>query len=800
MAEYEKKESEKDDSDKDILEDAKKGLQACIDEQGTERQKMEDDLRFCTLDQWPAEIRRERENDLENGPRPCLTIDKINQYIVQVVNDFRQGKPGINVRPMDDEADVETAKVLKGIVRNIEDQSNADIAYATAVESAAKIGVGYFRITTEYLPDSFNEQEIFIKPIPNSFSVYLGEHIMPDGSDCKEAFIVDSMSVEEFKEKYPDKKWKAAEFDGLGDKVDFWHTGERVTLLEYFCLEKIDQTLLYLADNTTISQEDYDKWPPEAGARPSIKSTRAGFKEQLKWSKLTGCDVLEKRDLPGKYIPIVEVIGRESHIDGRRILWGLVRPAKDSLRMYNYFASTITEKMGLAPKAPLVGAVGQFATHAEKWKKANRVNYSYLEYDPIDINGNAIPAPQRQGPTPMEAALLHQMQVIEHDVQTSLGMFKAAVGETESQQSGRALLALQKQSDTGTYHFGANGGISIRHGGRIIIDMIPHYYDTKTVKRILGEDGSVQTVQIDPNQAEAHKKDGIQSIYNPGVGKYDVSITVGPSYNTKRMETAATLTEVLKGNPQLMGIMGDLFFRSLDFPYSDQIAERMKMMLPPQLQQGANPAALLAQAQQKMKLIGEEMQKIQQENVQLKAGAQVKMAEVQVDAQAKDKQHQLNAAAEKAAHQLKVNQAQEEAQFNIWKAKLEASTKIEVAEIASKTTLTEAAMKAETDANLELSMALKQGPEGQDVGPMSVKIPEIPVKPLDKLAALHQQGMDQHNQSMGQLGVYLQQLVDLQQQTLKAILAPKSVSLGDLSFGKDGNPTGATVNSRPMIN
>src|SRR3972149_3089173 len=250
--------------------------------------------------------------------------------------------------------------------------------------------------------------------------------------------------------------------------------------------------------------------------------------------KMTGVEILEQRDLPGKYIPIVEVIGRESWVDGKRILWGLVRPAKDSLRMYNYFASTITEKMGLAPNAPFIGAVGQFATAGDRWRKANRVNYAVLEYDAIDVNGNAVAAPQRQGATPMEVALLNQMQVIEHDVQTSLGMFKAATGESESQQSGRAILALQRESDTGTYHFGANLGVSIRHTGRIIVDMIPHYYDTKRIVRIIGDDGEIKTAQLDPEQDVAHREvqgqgGAIQSIYNPGVGKYDVSITVGPS-------------------------------------------------------------------------------------------------------------------------------------------------------------------------------------------------------------------------------------------------------------------------------
>jgi len=171
------------------------------DDESDERAKMMDDLKFCTLDQWPDDIRREREADIENGPRPCLTIDKINQYIVQVVNDVRQGKPGINVRPQDDAADIQTAKILKGLIRNIEDQSKADIAYATAIENAAKMGLGFFRVLAEYTaPDSF-DQELFIKALPNTFAVYLGHHVMPDGSDAEEGWIVESMAVGDFKEK-----------------------------------------------------------------------------------------------------------------------------------------------------------------------------------------------------------------------------------------------------------------------------------------------------------------------------------------------------------------------------------------------------------------------------------------------------------------------------------------------------------------------------------------------------------------------------------------------------------------------
>lgn len=736
---YESEAENNKSPDEKTMEEARKYLKECIDDESGERAKMMDDLRFCTLDQWPADIRRERENDIENGPRPCLTIDKINQYIVQVVNDMRQGKPGINVRPQDDFADIQTAKLLKGLVRNIEDQSKADIAYATAGESAAKMGLGYWRVTTEYVSEDSFDQEIVIKPLPNTFSVYLGPHIMPDGSDAKHGFIVETMPLEKFKTEYPGKKYREEEFDDLGEHWAYWHSGETVTVVEYFCLKRERQMLYFLADGTTMSKADYDKWPEEAGPKPEKQNERAAFKEQLKWCKMTGVEILEQRDLPGKYIPIVEVIGRESWVDGKRILWGLVRPAKDSLRMYNYFASTITEKMGLAPKAPFIGAVGQFATSGDRWRKANRVNYAVLEYDAIDVNGNAVAAPQRQGATPLEAALLQQMQVIEHDVQTSLGMFKAATGESESQQSGRAILALQRESDTGTYHFGANLGVSIRHTGRIIVDMIPHYYDTKRIVRIIGEDGEIQTAQLDPEQDVASKQvteqgGAIQSIYNPGVGKYDVSITVGPSYNTKRMEAAATFVEMAKGSadPASAAVLRYLVMRNSDTAGADEAAKLLKSLLPPQALQAMDSKdpippqvqAQMAQMQAEGAQMKEGLQKLAQENMQLKAGTQADMAKIAATREAK--MAELALEREVQAAQIQMERERAEATIELERAKAVANLELErmkidagangevdaaIAKVASLATIHQAKVQAIFDKETAAREAVAEGEE-----------------------------------------------------------------------------------------
>lgn len=789
---YEEKANEQAEGaepDKDILEDARRYIKECVDEEEEQRAAMLDDLRFCALDQWPAEIRRDREADVENGARPCLTIDKINQYIVQVVNDMRQGKPGINVRPQDDAADVKTAQVLKGIVRNIEDQSNADIAYATAGENAAKIGLGYFRITTEYVSDDSFDQEIFIRPVPNTFSVYLSKHIMPDGSDAERGYVIESMPIETFRQKFPKAKYETEHFDDLNSSVaGYWRTKETITVVEEYCFKSEPVELLFLSDGTTISKEDYDAWPAKLEPKPGVQDRRTTYVKNLKWRKLTGCEVLDKRDLPGKYIPIVEVVGRETWVEGRRVMWGLVRPAKDSLRMYNYFASTITEKMGLAPKTPFIVAKGQIEGLEDKWKKANRTNFAYLEYNAIDVNGNAVPRPERQGAMPVEQALLHQMQVIEHDVQTSLGMFKAAVGETESQQSGRAILALQRESDTGTYHFGANLGVSIRHAGRIIVDLIPHYYDAKRVVRIIGEDGEVQTAHLDPTQDEAHRQvqgpGGLQSIYNPGVGKYDVSITVGPSYNTKRMEAAATFVELAKGaDPVSAAILHYLTIKNSDFNGSEEASKMMKAILPAPVLKAISPEggapvppevqAQMQQMGQKMQMMAQEGQKLQAENQQLKTGAQTKMAQVQADREEAVARFQLDKENQDRAAQLAREKAQADFELQKWKAEQEAGLKMRQTSFEQKA--------REQDMQHQHMTKLAGDPNYKDVA----MLPQV----MEGLQAM-----------TGSITDALGKLVELQAQTLtvaKASLAaferPKSVAISDVRKNGDGTITGARI-------
>ena len=655
-----------------ILDDSREGLQACIEAESNLRDLMKDDLRFSALDQWPEDIRSQRENDIVNGPRPCLTVDQINQYITQVSNEMRANRPSIKTRPVDDVADPDTAKVFQGLVRHIEDQSSAQIAYETAGDSAVTIGLGFFRITTDYVsPDSF-DQEILVKRIPDAFSVYLADHKMPHGSDAEKAWIFEQVAIEKFKREHPKAKISEQDFAGLG-VMPVWLTKDTVTVCEYFYKEYVKKELLFLADGRTVFRDEYE----ETEDKTEITGSRESNEVVVKWCKHTGCEVLDERTLKGKYIPVIEVVGKEKFVEGRRMLWGLVRPAKDSLRAFNYWISALTEKMALAPKAPWVGAVGQFATHGDRWDKANVINYAKLEYDAIDINGNAVPAPRRQEPIQMEPAMAAMLQMMQNNVKSSLGMYKASVGESESQQSGKAILALKRESDTGTMHFGENLSISVAHAGRIIVDLIPHYYDTKRILRILGEDGQPETVQIDPNQREPKREvmdatGRIKRIYNLGVGKYDVTVTVGPGYTTSRQEAATVMTELANSSadPISAAIMRYGAIKNSDFHGSDEIVRMLKAMLPPQIQpqQGEEPIPASAmqqitQLQQAGQQIQMQAQELAQENQKLKSGEQSAMAKIQMQAEIDRAQLQLKAQAQEEELRLEREKAEAEIQL-----------------------------------------------------------------------------------------------------------------------------------------
>lgn len=560
----------------------------CVEAESKNRERALEAIRFRDLDQWPEKIRKLREDDPE-GARPCLTVDKLNQYVNQVKNDQRQNRPAVKVRPVDDKGDMEVAEVFQGIIRHIEDTSKADQAYDTGFEHAVDGGFGYWRILTDFTDEKSFEQDILIKRIRNRFSVYLDpDRQEPDGSDAKYGFVTEWIDREEFKATWPNKDPIDWETEGKDEKLKDWVTKEKVRIAEYFHYENVKKKLLLLSDGQVVLEDDLEKVQQQAqlaGIELTVIKERDTTIRQVKWSKVSGKEELEKKDWAGKWIPIVEVIGNEIDVEGERRLSGMIRAGMDAQRIHNYAASSFVENVALAPKAPFIAAEGQLEGHENDWKTANRRNIPVLQYKPIDLNGQPVPPPIRQPMPGISAGWQQVLQNTEHDIQASLGMYAASVGEPSNEKSGKAIMARQREGDTATFHYIDNLSRSIRHTGRILVDLIPKIYDTARVARILGEDGTPDMARLNPEQPQAVVKTAAGKIYNLHVGKYDVTVSVGPAYTTKRQEAAEWMSQMVQSKPELLNVIGDVMFRNFDLPGSDEIAGRLKKILPPELQE-----------------------------------------------------------------------------------------------------------------------------------------------------------------------------------------------------------------------
>lgn len=581
-------------SKKDFLATARKRFQIACEAFDKERKWQLDDVKFAAGSpdngwQWPTEVLNARQGTAGKPPRPTLTINKIPQHIRLVTNEQRQNRPAIKVLPVDDKSDPEVAEILNGIVRHIEAMSDADVAYDIAGECQVKSGEGYWRVVTEFCDEMSMDQDIYIKQIRNPFSVYMdpdGLRKDSTGRYIDWAFITDPITKEEFKRQYPEAQ--QTDWGDLGEGDDQrWLTNDKVVVAEYFYVELETVSIVQWADGSVTRKGE------TPGLAPMLKDGKQVEREatvrKVKWCTMSGLETLKERDWPGKYIPVVRIVGNEDEVEGEFIVSGIVRNAKDPQRMVNYWTSQEAELLALAPKAPFVGAKGQFENFESNWQAANTENFAYLEYNAIDEGGHLLPPPQRQMPPLPSAGILQAKLGSADDLQATVGQYNPSLGAEAKEKSGVAIKARQHQADVGTFHYLDNQARGVRQTGRIIIDLIPKYYDTIRVARILGEDGEPDHVTIDPEQKQAVTEtqgpNGIEKIYNPSVGTYDVRVTTGPSYTTKRQEAAEFMATVLSGNKELMAVMGDLYFKMLDVPGASEIADRIKKTLPPQLAQ-----------------------------------------------------------------------------------------------------------------------------------------------------------------------------------------------------------------------
>jgi len=494
-----------------------------------------------------------------------------------VVNDARQNKPSIVVHPADSNSDPETAEIINGLIRNIEQSSNAEVAYDTALEHAVFGGFGFFRINTRYTSDDTFDQDVVIERVPNPLAVYPDCYsTAADSSDWNYCYVTDQMAKAAFKKAYPGAEevdWEGEAWSGVGAP---WMDGDFVQVAEYWVREKVKRTILLLTDGAVVPVEDYEANRPAFDAKGvQVQGSRDVDSHRVRQYVMSGAEVLETVDWAGKYIPIIPVYGAEINFKGKRHFRSLIRGAKDAQRMFNYWRTTSTELVALAPKAPFIGRKGAFETDAAKWATANVQSHAFIEFDGPE-------APQRQPFSGVPAGALQEALNASDDIKSVIGMFDASMGARSNETSGKAIIARQMEADNATFHFIDNLSRAIRHAGRVLIDLIPQVYSVPRVIRVLGEDGEsemkavnqpVQEQERDPLTEEVRE---ITRIYDLTAGRYDLTVSAGPSFASLRQEAASQMIELIRAYPQAAPVIGDLLVKNLDWPGADEIAERMR--------------------------------------------------------------------------------------------------------------------------------------------------------------------------------------------------------------------------------
>jgi Phage P22-like portal protein len=567
---------------KDIIDEARKRLELCINADDGDRALALEDLKFKKGDQWDEQSVRQRELD----GRPCLTNNNIPAIIHQVVNDIRQNRQSIHVHPVSDGANEDVAEVLEGLIRHIEYDSGADAAYDTAVDGAASIGFGFFRLITEYCDPKSFDQDMKIKRIRNPFTVYLDPSSQePDGSDARYGFVTTKMIKSEFTREYPSKDPTIDYIaKGAGDDQN-WLGEDFVRICEYYRVEETPDKLIMLSNgNAQLASDDT---PLPQGVQIVMEGgkvkSRDTVKRKIMWYKLTAKEVLESAEIPFDWIPLFPVYGDEIDIDGKINRAGIIRHAKDPKRMENYWLTAATEEIALRTKAPFIGAMGQFEGVEEDWASANVKSFPYLEYNPVTIDGTMAPAPQRQQPADVPSGFIAMAGLARDTVKAVTGIYDASLGNRSNETSGLAIRARQNQGDIANFHYSDNLTRSMRHLGRVIVSGIPRVYDAPRILRILGEDGQAKQVEVNKPKNEINEMgQAVQTVLNDlTVGKYDVVVTTGPAYNTLRQEAAESMVQMAGSWPKLMEVAGDKVVRAMDWPGADDIADRLEKTLPP---------------------------------------------------------------------------------------------------------------------------------------------------------------------------------------------------------------------------
>jgi len=567
------------------------------------RQAALEDKEFAAGEQWDPVVLAEREG------LPSFCINTVPQFTAQLVGDWRSNKAAIKVIAAED-GDTETASIRGDLIRAIEMKSRATRVYDDAFESCVTCGDGAFRVTTEYARDDVFDQDIVIRPIPDALSVVWDRlSVDPTGRDARRVFVDDTMPKKEFEQKFPDAdpSQMAASIATMTNTAG-WYDDGSVKVTEHWRMIERPRIIAMFADGSiyTITAENMVDLVQNKGQPIRTRVAPCSYAQM---HLISGHAILAGPfEFQLNRVPIIRVSGRVQDIAGRRVRYGLVRFMKDSVRLRNFWRSKAAEQLGYAPNAQWLATESAIEGYEDAFRAAHLSRDPLLKVSDEAIIGQNI---QRIEPPAPHLALHQEAQVNAQDLKDVTGIHDASLGIRSNEVSGKAINARQKEGDIASLTYYDNANAALLEAGDVINQLIPKIYDGTRIVRVIGEDEATKFVKIndpyDPAAADLSK------------GNYDVAISTGSSYATRRVEAAEAMMQAVQVWPQLMEIAGDLVVKAQDWPGAEKFAERLKKAMPPQLvseDEGMDPQ-IEAAAQQMQQALQAAMQQIEALQAQL---------------------------------------------------------------------------------------------------------------------------------------------------------------------------------------
>lgn len=647
-----------------------------------QRERERNALRFQVPEhQWDDDARAARGKTTIDGVeipgRPILSIPKLNQPIQLILNQEKSAHLGVNVSPLNEDATDETAEVIRDLYRREEQRSRAGLARSWGFDRAVKAGFGCYRINTVFDDESSNpfDQRITWQRILYQDAVYFDPSAEePDWSDGQEALVGSFMRASVYKRSYPKSQLaQSAEgelaevFENAPDWVQIAEEDGKehaYLVAEYFRKEYTPKVWVVL-DNGSFSYEDEIPDGRSVHPDPKVGKRREIQVPTVVWSKINALEELETEELNGKYIPLIPVVGIELQpFDAERRWQGLIEPAMDGQKMFNYAASNAIETAALEPRARYHIYEGQDEGYEEMWQQANIRNFPLLKTKIVQLPGGSIAPPPTllQTDTSKLAMSMQLLQEADNFIQASTSTFDPSLGRLPTKdRSGKAILALQEQSDAGNSHFLHNlATVTLPYEAKVVLDLMGKIYDRPgRVAQLLDGEDTERTVMlnapftVDPKTKRPKRVQcpgpnghmqfaecgdsrvpGDAKTYDLRKGAYGHAVTIGKSWQTRLQQGEAEIGQILQSNPGLMPLVGPTYFKFRDFPGSKEIAELLKKMRAQQYpfleqkegeQDPQQAQAQLQQMQQQMQMLQQQLQQAGQiiQTKQIEQGAKV---------------------------------------------------------------------------------------------------------------------------------------------------------------------------------